>query len=123
VADITCNRTDSGLGTAAVADITCIIINCRTFLGGSGLSGEGPVTPDAPEESLLGEGGIAEAAMLLKGSSSGTWTVAAVLPDLLAEVGSLTELVSRTAVSAILRVWPAWQEVGKVVARVVVRHA
>jgi hypothetical protein len=105
---LTSARADSGLGTAAVADITCVTITCRTFLGGSGLSGEGPVTPDTPEEeSLVGEGGTAEAAMLAKGSSSGTCTVAAVLPDLLAEVGSLTLLVSRTAVSAILRVWPA----------------
>lgn len=73
-----------------------------TFFGGSGLSGDGP---DTPEESLLGDRGIAVPAALLKGSSS-----PAVLPDLLAEVGSFRVLVSRTAVSAMvarLRVRPA----------------
>jgi hypothetical protein len=41
----------------------------RTFFGGSGLSGEGPVVADAPLLLLLGEAGTGWPAIDLKGSS------------------------------------------------------
>lgn len=75
-----------------------------TFLGGTGLSGDGPDTPGVVLL-LDGEGGTAVAAMLWKGSSAlGVVPITfepAPLAAFVAELGSLST-VSRTAVSAML---------------------